>query len=99
MSVRFPVCFFFFLNDPATTEISPLPLPDALPIFGIVKSISRPARAALTIKPLFERVGLRLLKERNLTTPPNLPLSISRSTSVEMPPPTPRHPKIGRAHV
>src|SRR2546429_6245539 len=24
---------FFFLNDTATTEISPLPLPDALPIF------------------------------------------------------------------
>src|SRR2546427_13305846 len=24
--------FFFFFNDPATTEISPLPLPDALPI-------------------------------------------------------------------
>src|SRR2546430_12576675 len=24
--------FFFFLNDPATTEISPLPLHDALPI-------------------------------------------------------------------
>src|SRR5256885_17142371 len=24
---------FFFLNYPATTEISPLPLPDALPIF------------------------------------------------------------------
>src|SRR5256886_8626080 len=25
--------FFFFFKDPATTEISPLPLPDALPIF------------------------------------------------------------------
>src|ERR1041384_7929555 len=25
-------CFFFFFNDPATTEISPLSLPDALPI-------------------------------------------------------------------
>src|SRR5256886_3633749 len=24
--------FFFFFNDPATPEISPLPLPDALPI-------------------------------------------------------------------
>src|SRR5256885_15496457 len=24
--------FFFFLNDPAPTETSPLPLPDALPI-------------------------------------------------------------------
>src|SRR2546429_2197542 len=27
-----PILFFFFLNDPATTEIYPLPLPDALPI-------------------------------------------------------------------
>src|SRR2546422_7217030 len=26
--------FFFFLNDPATTEIYTLPLPDALPICG-----------------------------------------------------------------
>src|ERR1051325_6497565 len=25
-------CFFFFFNDPATTEIYPLPLHDALPI-------------------------------------------------------------------
>src|SRR2546429_4476061 len=33
-------CFFFF-NDPAPTEISPLPLPDALPI----SSSSRPARS------------------------------------------------------
>src|SRR6202171_3016981 len=29
-TVAWPI--FFFLNDPATTEISPLPLPDALPI-------------------------------------------------------------------
>src|SRR5260370_41649204 len=28
--------FFFFLNDPATTEIYPLPLHDALPISGAV---------------------------------------------------------------
>src|SRR3989441_10717287 len=27
--------FFFFFNDPATTEISPLPLHDALPICGL----------------------------------------------------------------
>src|SRR2546430_15042246 len=27
-----PFCFFFFLNDPAPPEISPLPLHDALPI-------------------------------------------------------------------
>src|SRR2546426_8790221 len=27
-----PLLLLFFLNDPATPEISPLPLPDALPI-------------------------------------------------------------------
>src|SRR5256886_5781177 len=36
------VSFFFFFNDPATTEIYPLPLPDALPI-----SPSSDARQAL----------------------------------------------------
>src|SRR5256885_12906072 len=39
---RYSSCFFF-LNDPATPELSPLPLPDALPI---------PARRAkLTLRP------------------------------------------------
>src|SRR5258708_24189309 len=37
MCVRFttslPFCSVFFFNDTATTEIYPLPLPDALPIF------------------------------------------------------------------
>src|SRR2546430_12804481 len=28
----FPASFFFFLNDPAPTDIYPLPQPDALPI-------------------------------------------------------------------
>src|SRR5256886_13125887 len=28
------LAFFFFLNDPPTPEIYPLPLPDALPIFA-----------------------------------------------------------------
>src|SRR5256885_15011537 len=33
-----PSSFFFFLNDPAPTEISPLPLPDPLPIFPAPKA-------------------------------------------------------------
>src|SRR5256885_9820553 len=33
-------CFFFFLNDPAPTEFSSLPLPAALPI-SIVTAVSR----------------------------------------------------------
>src|ERR1039457_5109827 len=36
------VLFFFFFNDTAPTEISPLPLPDALPIC----SLTRPASAS-----------------------------------------------------
>src|SRR5256885_6455150 len=38
--------FFFFLNDPAPPEISPLPLHDALPIFR-----SDPRRAAFSKHP------------------------------------------------
>src|SRR2546428_10834066 len=42
-------CIFFFLNDPPTPEISPLPLPAALPISwgapeGAFRSGSRPPR-------------------------------------------------------
>src|SRR2546430_10607780 len=38
------ISFFFFLNDPATTEISTLPLPAALPISGRSGSPPRSAR-------------------------------------------------------
>src|SRR5256885_6761601 len=34
-----PVIFFFFLNDPATTEIYPLPHHDALPIYACRRTI------------------------------------------------------------
>src|SRR3990167_6958614 len=34
---------FFFLNDPATTEIYPLPLPDALPISFVLTSPNPPS--------------------------------------------------------
>src|SRR2546430_13525601 len=41
------LCFpFFFLNDPATPEISPLPLPDALPICSQKRVLPRPAAFA-----------------------------------------------------
>src|SRR5256885_16007847 len=36
--------FFFFFNDAATPEISPFPLPDALPIYRDLLSL--PCRAA-----------------------------------------------------
>src|SRR3989442_12101590 len=37
-------CFFFFFNDTATTEIYPLPLHDALPIYGRGRVARRRAR-------------------------------------------------------
>src|SRR5258705_4630163 len=52
-------CFFFFFNDTATTEIYPLSLPDALPIFAArvatrvatrVVGCARPMR--ITAEPL-----------------------------------------------
>src|SRR2546430_15689595 len=33
LNAQYATLFFFFFNDPATTDISPLPLPDALPIY------------------------------------------------------------------
>src|SRR2546430_14397006 len=36
------ILFFFFFNDPATTEISPLPLHDALPILSMRPPIALP---------------------------------------------------------
>src|SRR3989339_2070900 len=37
---------FFFFNDTATTEISPLPLHDALPIYGARRGSHRPPAAS-----------------------------------------------------
>src|SRR5256885_13725359 len=34
LTSRSPCCIFFFLNEPPTTEFSPLPLPAPLPIFS-----------------------------------------------------------------
>src|SRR2546429_9288791 len=51
---------FFFFNDPAPTEISPFPLPDALPIYRL-------ARAPVLVE------DLRAIGRRNRThTPPPL---------------------------
>src|SRR2546428_8128082 len=42
MLLDLPLCFFFFFNDTATTEIYTLSLHDALPIFGgTVRSIAQ----------------------------------------------------------
>src|SRR5256885_8503467 len=52
---------FFFLNDPATTEISPLPLHDALPICGTPRGAGGGSRSipgiARRAESLVEGVG------------------------------------------
>src|SRR2546429_1292157 len=54
-----PFIFFFFFNDPATPEISPLPLPAALPIF-IGNHAARPGeQRQAQARPGFDR-GLAL---------------------------------------
>src|SRR3712207_7807007 len=47
---------FFFFNDPATTEISPLPLHDALPISG---RSTRGRRARVPARPTRSRPAAR----------------------------------------
>src|SRR2546430_13205478 len=48
------ILLFFFFNDPATTEISPLPLHDAFPISSVImRQLKRdPVIAAEHIPPL-----------------------------------------------
>src|SRR5256886_13955464 len=53
--------FFFFFNDPATTEISPLPLPDALPIWH--------RRPASTLAGRFSPDSPRRRTRRSYRTP------------------------------
>ena len=42
--------FFFFFMDPATPEIYPLPLPDALPISSIRDRFDRTRRCSVTTR-------------------------------------------------
>src|SRR3989337_1368753 len=43
------LCFFFFFNDTATTEIYTLSLHDALPIFPTASTTSAPPRTSLAL--------------------------------------------------
>src|ERR1043165_4513275 len=49
--------FFFFFNDPATTKIYPLPLPDALPIFR--RRLAQANPPDVLLDPRQERVARR----------------------------------------
>src|SRR5256714_15292427 len=63
--------FFFFLNDPPPPEISPLPLPDALPI-----SLPAPTAARSVSPSLSSEASIR-----NKTRYKPLRLSSTRQTS------------------
>src|SRR2546430_12308193 len=70
--------FFFFFNDPAPPEISPLPLPAALPILPgrLLAGGGRPAR----VVPLVRRVAV-LGMRRLLLLPHPLPPRSEEHTS------------------
>src|SRR5260370_15769764 len=70
---------FFFFNDPAPTEISPLPLPDALPIFA--RSRRSTHAATWYLAPRCSRLAPRIAP----TTPLGLRLAMA--------PPIPNHPQ------
>src|SRR2546427_11513540 len=61
--------FFFFFNDAPTPEISPFPLPDALPIWGARRGWVR--RAAVTLHLTAAAVNQQIL---NLEAQVGVPL-------------------------
>src|SRR5256886_1338612 len=81
-----PRSIFFFLNDPATTEIYPLPLHDALPIFGISqfhRLITTKLRTAMeTTASATNAAPFTTQRPRPLTTSssPRLPIRCRQST-------------------
>src|SRR5256886_11175261 len=62
--------FFFFFNDTAPTEIYPLSLPDALPIYRIELAIEvpEPAQQRLTLRPAPARLGDLLARSEEHTS-------------------------------
>jgi len=85
-----------FVNDThrATAQFTDDFVSSGFCTVGIVQSIGRPTRAALAIQTPFERVGLRLLREKKPDKTPTRATVNSRTSSVGMPPPTPRHPIV-----
>src|SRR2546423_10105202 len=66
-------CLFFFLNDPAPTEISPLPLPAPLPICArrvqVINPFNTPRRRALLLGALVAVFALTVGYLGGLLTP------------------------------
>src|SRR2546430_6163107 len=59
-----PFFFFFFLNDPAPTEISPFPLPAALPIKGAPRALEPLRKLLVELAEDRRDVDPRLLEHR-----------------------------------
>src|SRR3712207_7374916 len=67
----------FFLNDTPTTEISPLPLPDALPISGSRRAGGRPGRNGRARSAPADAAGRDAdAVERRRALPRDLPLRL-----------------------
>src|SRR5256886_17141312 len=94
------IFFFFFLNDTAPTEFSPLPLHDALPISRVARGAARAVlrlralhgSARPVLRPPVQRRGLRAGGEPQSARVGRglLPKALRRRD---------RLPEIGRAHV
>src|SRR3989441_11032553 len=95
-----PSCFvvFFFFNDTAPTEISPLPLPDALPIF-LERRGGATARRLRLAHVLLERFQLRAPLQGPPRSAPGRGTAVQEHGAVRPPQRRPRPSEIGRAHV
>src|ERR1051326_1574620 len=69
ISRRFTFLIHFFFNDTATTEISPLPLHDALPIYRNARLINSVTLNHTVASPHAQRVFLPLRWIRGLIVP------------------------------
>src|SRR2546426_4669036 len=92
ISLYLLLSFFFFLNDPAPTEISPLPLPAALPIWlarlepGPPRMI--PAAPAAPVTPAAPLAPAAAVTPVAPVTPA-APLAPAGAVTAQVPPPTP----------
>src|SRR5258708_39177672 len=78
-----PLLPFFFFNDPAPTEISPLPLHDALPISQAAAStLQPPARAPADSLPACAEPGHLGHEAKNSLMPPAMAASLAAALLV-----------------
>src|SRR3989441_6723251 len=85
-----PSALFFFLNDPATPEISSLPLPDALPISDICHPLHPRLPAAFNISAATPdgpaALPLFVLAIASLTSDTDISLSSTDASTLSVPP-------------